>query len=532
MKNLRYIIYSLAIVLGLASCTKNFEDINSDPNRITNGQIQAYNCFEPILYGVGSSQQNFAKYYNNDLIQVTAFTSGQTKQIHLYFITAGNWQSVWDNYARYANDCNHMAKLGATEGKKDNFYRAVGLILKVYNMENLTDLFGDIPYKEAFKLSDNLTPAFESQEEVVSDMVADLDTATALLAKNPIPGKTGLDLMYGDSPVKWIKLANSFRMRILCRLSGVNDTYWAKIQEMLDNPTKYPVLASNDDNANVPFQSIDPYMSYWGQDKTTQDSFEQDRLTERLVTMMAEFNDAGKSTFVDPRLPIIGKQRYGEWKGAISGLPIAQNDLADQGAAVPNYNILCRSNMPAFLFDYSEILFIEAEGVERGKLTVTGQTAKTLYEAAVQASMDKWNTIGSQAPTPKTVRPSDVTKLLGSSLGSYDKTVTGDGTSIYKSALELILSQKFISQFYCGFEQFNEWRRTEYPILTIGSGTVANDYELPTRMGYPNYTISSNAANAQKALQRMGGDNNMHLALDWSYKKLNGGTHRNPYVAQ
>ena len=96
----------------------------------------------------------------------------------------------------------------------------------------------------------------------------------------------------------------------------------------------------------------------------------------------------------------------------------------------------------------------------------------------------------------------------------------------------MILSQKYLSLYYCGFEQYNEWRRTEYPILTIGSGTDSNDYELPTRFAYPNYTATSNKLNVQKALERMGGDDDMHTALDWSYKKLSGGQHRNPYKAQ
>ena len=73
---------------------------------------------------------------------------------------------------------------------------------------------------------------------------------------------------------------------------------------------------------------------------------------------------------------------------------------------------------------------------------------------------------------------------------------------------------------------------TEYPVLTIGDGTISNNFELPTRFGYPNYTVSTNSANVGIALERMGGANDMHTALVWSYKKLNGGNHRNPYEAK
>ncbi|MCI1640819.1 MAG: SusD/RagB family nutrient-binding outer membrane lipoprotein [Bacteroidales bacterium] len=531
MKKIIYIILLASSVFGLASCTNNFEDINTNPNKINYGQIESYNCFEPILYGAGYYQQDFALYYNNELIQMTAFTGGATSQIHQYYITSGNWQSIWDNYARYGGDCQHMIDLAVEE--KEKFYESVGLIMKVYNLANLTSIFGDIPYSEAYQYSNNLTPKFDTQEEVLTEMLADLDSASTMLAEGVTPSRSGLDLMYNDSPAKWRKLANSMRMRLLCRFSGVSDTYWAEIQNMIDNPDKYPVMTSNDDNADVPFQDVDPYMSYWGQEKMTESSFAPHRLTERVISMMAQLDDNGNALLVDPRLPIYGHQRGGKWKGTIAGCSTADYETADDGTAYPNYSIICRASFPAFLMDYSEILFIEAEGVVKGKLTIPGETAKSLYEAAVNASMDKWSALGATADTPKTIRSTDVTKFMASSLGSYDMAAAENGSSIYSSPEELILSQKYISLYWCGFEQYDEWRRTEYPVLTIGNGTEANNYELPTRFGYPNYTESSNGVNFSEAITRMGGtEDDMHLALDWSYKKLNGGTHRNPYVAQ
>ena len=94
---------------------------------------------------------------------------------------------------------------------------------------------------------------------------------------------------------------------------------------------------------------------------------------------------------------------------------------------------------------------------------------------------------------------------------------------MYRNARQLILSQKWLSQFWVAFEPYNEWRRNEFPLLTIGKGTNANDFELPTRFGYPPSSTSSNPANVAEALKRMGGDNNMHTALIWSYKYRNGG---------
>ena len=55
-------------------------------------------------------------------------------------------------------------------------------------------------------------------------------------------------------------------------------------------------------------------------------------------------------------------------------------------------------------------------------------------------------------------------------------------------------------------EAYHEYRRTGYPVLTIGEGTIYNDNILPTRFGYPNTTMSTNSDNASAALEDMGGE--------------------------
>lgn len=518
-------MFGVAAALGMTACTGDFEDINTNPNKMDFGKIYASSCFEPILYGIGYQSQKLCQYYNNELIQMTAYTAGQTQHIKEYIVTNGNWQTIWDNYARYGGDCQHMITLA--KQWNDPYYEALGLILKVYNLSNLADLFGDIPYTEAYQFTANRTPKFESQADLQDCFLNDLDSACLYLSKKPVPSKSGLDKMYGDNVMKWIKFANSLRLRILCRYSGMNDGNWAKIQEVIDNPSKYPVMTSNSDNAMVPFQAQDPYMSFWGQEKQTATNFQGYRFTDRVITMTVEYNSKGKSIFVDPRMAMFGKMGKSDWVGVVSGcLPSDTDAEENKKPSYPDNSFINRADFPGFIMDYSEILFIEAEGVERGKLTISGQTAKTLYEAALDANIEKWDAIGQASPAAKTIRKSDVKTLKQSKLASYDKAAAKDGTSIYADPLELILSQKYLSLFYCGFEQYHEWRRTEYPLLTIGVGTGANDNELPTRLGYPNYTVTSNKQHVEEALSRMGGDNNMHTALDWSYLKLNG-SHRN-----
>ena len=522
---------ALALCSAFCSCTEKFVEINTNPNKINFGDAAPTSLYEPLLYGIGINNQYQAWFFANELVQVTAFTSGQTTQIHQYQIPDGTWQSQWDNYARYGFDAHHL--IAQAISREDKYMEALGLIIKVYCLSNLSALFGDIPYKEAYMQTANTSPVFDSQEELAAEFIADLDSAAVILKRKPTVTKSGLDKMYSDNYTNWIKFANSLRMRILCRMSGINDSYWAQIQQMVDNPADYPVFADNSDNATIPFSDADPYRNYWAQQNTTSSSFTGHRITQTMIDMMVEFNATGNAVFEDPRLPIYATQRSGAWKGSYGGVRSDQTDMYDKGSALPNYAVLCRSSMPAFLMDYSEVLFILAEGAEKGKLNVPGQTAKTLYEAAVCASIDKWAEYGQYASKPVIVRSADIATLLSGPLGSYDKAVSQDG-SRYRNAEELIGCQKFLSLYFCGYEVFHEWRRTEYPDFKIADGTASNDYELPTRYGYPNYTVASNSAHVAEALARMGGDgakNNMHVPLDWSYVKLNG-SHRSPYNPQ
>jgi len=520
-KRLIILATTVALLCG-TGCTDSFEKINTDPTKIAYGTLKPSNLFEPILFDTGTQSQYYSWFWNAELIQITAFTGGSTRQEHLYQVTDGNAQSIWDNFARRAADANHMLQLAQEQG--DELFEAFALILKSYQMAELVSLFGDIPYEEAFQYSANRSPAFESQEDVFRHILDDLEKANRILAKNPASGYASLDQMYDGNAASWRKFANSLKLRYLCRMTGISDSYWDEIAAILTHPSDYPLFTKQSDGAVVPYKGIDPYKSYWAKAETTKGVFQQHRLTQQLIKMTAELDTQGNALYADPRLLIWGVQTGGKWKGTVSGGNQSNRTKDDEGTSKPNFEVLASPTFPGWLMDYSEILFIEAEGVQKGKLTLEGQTAKSLYESAVRQNMLKWSPIGETVS--KTIKTSDIDAYLASPLGSYD--LAGTEGNLYASKEEFLQSQKWLSLLWVGWEQFHEWRRTEYPILTIGEGTVYNDHELPTRFVYPSYTVSSNKDNVDKALARMQGDNDMHTALDWSYKK-GAGTHRNPY---
>lgn len=519
----------------LAGCTDNFESTNTNPNKITvnSNKLSASALFEPILYG-GTNYLTYISYYwNDELIQHTAGTAYTTTTQHRYSIGDSNWASLWNNLARYGSDIHEMNRLATAQG--DEAIEAVARTLYVLYMQNLTDMFGDIPYSEAYQASEgNMKPVFDSQEKVYAQMCACLEQANKIYAQSPYVNSSypALDAMYGFDMAKWRKFNNSLYLRLLGRLtnrtativdSTANLNVAQKMQQIIDNPSTYPVFESNDDNATVHYSAVAPYYSEFDPQKFSEQDFPIYRLTQQMIKMMVvkDPNNETIDAYVDPRLPIIGSKRekYTYWKGTVAGGLAENQSNDDKGASLLNLQTLRRDNSDEFLMGYDEMLFILAEAAQRGMITGGEEKARQYYEAAVKANIEKWSAFAKSSVTTGTVPAEyDVTddqinEFLQSELASWDSNT---------DHLKLIIDQKYIATFWVGMESWNDYRRTGYPELTIGAGTDPNDYILPTRMGYPNTTVATNAEHVAEALNRMGGENNMKLPVWWSKQAAQG----------
>lgn len=521
MKKTRYIIGCGLLLTLLSGCTGDFEEINTNPNRTTVGMIQASAMFEPILYNSANQWLNRTWYYNDELMQFTAHTGGVTRREHLYFFEdSRDWYGFWNHYATYGKNARHMYDLAVEQNNPA--LMAIALTYKVLFFSNMTDMFGDIPYEEAFKgreLGGTLTPKFNPQKEVYEFMFADLETANDLYATNPLFAKPEMDGMYGGNMAAWRKFNNSLYLRLLCRVSGRSEmNVGTKMTEIVDNPTKYPVFTSNADNATVKFTGAAPYISNFGTETESGFTSSGRKLTEQLIGMTVQTDGGGNQIYVDPRLPIIGKKNpvaqsnpQNIWKGTISGATEDQRAAADRGSSWLNFKVFCRRDAPAYYMDYAEVQFIFAEAALKGLITGGETAAKSYYEAAITASMEKWSEQGAYSETPTSITQSDIDTYLASPLGSWDDAADKE---------EAIGNQKYLALFWVGMEAWHEYRRTGYPELTIGAGTVYNDNVLPTRFGYPAITMSTNSKNANEALGRMGGANDMKTPVWWSKQAI------------
>jgi hypothetical protein len=521
MKKAIYTISCSLILTLLSGCTSDFEEINTNPNTTTVGMVQASNMFEPILYNSANQWLERTWYYNNELMQFTAHTGGVTRREHLYFLEdSRDWYGFWNHYATYGRNLQHMYELA--EAQDNKALMAIALTFKVLFFSNMTDMFGNIPYEEAFlgrTPGGTITPKFNTQKEVYNFMFADLEAANDIYATNPVFSKPQVDGMYGGNMTAWQRFNNSLYLRLLCRVSGRQEmNVGTKMTEIVTNQDKYPIFTSNADNATVKFTGSDPYISNFGLQTESGFTSSGRKLTEQLIKMTVQTDGSGNQIYVDPRLPIIGKKNpvvqsnpNNIWKGTISGASEDQRAAADRGSSWLNFAVFGRRDAPATYMDYAEVNFILAEAALKGWIAGGEIVAKDYYEKGVTSSMLKWSEQGAYSETPTSISQADIDTYLASPLGSWDMAA---------EKKEAIGNQKYLGLFWVGMEAWHEYRRTGYPDLVIGAGTVYNDNVLPTRFGYPPITMSSNTANVTEALSDMGGPNDMKTPVWWSKEAI------------
>lgn len=493
----------------LGGCTKGFEEINRNPNTMNVGDLNAYGVFEAMFYGYAKKHTRNCYNYSNELVQFTASTSTNSNY-HRYSFNDTNLNDIWSGYAQYAANADHMIQQG--EKFNEPAAIAVGKTLKALFMANVMEIFGDIPFDDAFKGNMGVTtPVFESQEEVYRKLFQLLEEANDLYSDRPTFAKPSIDLMYGGDMQKWRKFNNSIYMRLLMRVSGRPEMgSAAKLQEMLDNSTRYPVISSNSESATIKNTGLAPYYGAYRPSELTKTTFRAHHITYMFIDMCLI---TGAQTEVDPRLYTMCSPSNGEWMGVPGGASVSEMRGEREEAGSLNYEVFVRDAAPYWLFDYSEVQFILAEAALKGYIQGGEPAARTYYENAVKASCQKWGELNIYSSDTYEINDARLNAFLKGNIAGWDN---------HEDKMRLIAEQKFISLLWIGFEAYNELRRTGYPVIPIGSGCSYNNFEFPQRLPYPTNTVGSNSANVNAALSRMGGENTMRTPLWWSYKAING----------
>jgi hypothetical protein len=469
MNRFNHIVFLLSsVALSLMSCEKGFEEINTDPNRITT--ISPGTLLNPTLYELASFNMHKSDDITFDLMQVALPFPSPTGGIHRYDITENTGSSIWSTYYRWLNNIKEIKR--AADTAKDVNYQAIAMTLNSLVYANLTDCFGSVPMKEAVSAEEGvLQPAYNTQKEVYTQILSDLDSANKLY--NTAKAMSyGTDVLYANSVTNWKRFTNSLRMRLLLRASKRTEmNAMEQLRTMIANPTTYPVFTANDQGAILKITGITPLGSPWGRP--------QDFTTGRaaaafFLDSLNAMNDPRRAKFMSQAKNSAGTTNIG-YKGVQSGYSGNEN----QFAFVPSnlLQALITGPMMAPIMSYAEVELIKSEVYFKDNRQ---DSAKATYERGTKAAIEQW---GAVVPS----------------------TYFTAGNAVYNNTLDRILLQKYYALFFTDFQQWFEYRRTGLPKLPKGDGML-NNKQMPSRLLYPVSQRVYNPANYAAAVQAMGGD--------------------------
>jgi hypothetical protein len=477
------LIFSLLTLLFISSCTKDFDEINIDPNRpktVSPGVILSL-----MQYRIINSSVSAARNFTHELMQIDAPRSSTSGQgLHRWVVNPGG--AVWNSTYSSLTDVEDIIKI--SENLKENNYKAIALVYKAYLYSQLTDLYGDVPFSEAIKANEGIfKPKFDKQKDIYTQLLKDLDTANGLFDESKALTYAG-DLVYGSVTLvsgkntgiqRWKKFANSLKLRLLLRVAKregeINVS--EQIKAILADPVKYPVFATNADEAIFRYPGTFPYFNPYYNART---------LDWRDGTYFSEFFLGHLNATEDPRraiwaipITVAGVPTY---KGIKSGYPTTLEYVVGQNSSYTD----ALKTMPqvGVMMTFAEVEFIKAELAIKG--FTTGKATKAHYNAGISASMIQWDA-----------------KIPANFLTQKD--VVLDETANQEKQLEQIMMQKYIASFFMDYQAWFEKRRTGYPVLAKGSGIPAEN-TFPARVPYPTYLQSLNPENLKLAVTSIGGD--------------------------
>jgi len=511
----KYII-SLLLLLAVAAggCHKKLADLYNDPDQTVQPSIEKF----------------FTEMLNNDRVRpsywnVRTFIAVQTGIYtqslgYLNYTTAyqqnGDYtEDRWNDFYRPSNSIDggkggimaHYRLIESLyEGMHDDnqknaaevFYMAAKVVM-FDQASQLVDMWGDIPFSEAGNVNTTgsvASPKFDDAAGIYDAMLDGLKNAALYFSGAQLSPATQTlfakqDILLNGQLAKWQQYANSIRLRLLMRISFVNEEK-AKTEALtiINNPSIYPLVDGGTNYA--PPQTdvlLQPLTNYIGDlHNALTEVFNYMAPDYMLNTVMNPSND--------PRIPVLF-DKYGRANGdqfirntGYRAMPVNDNAETQQVnigryAILDSATFLFNSKLPGIVITAPEVNFLKAEAWERWG----GGDAKTAYETAVRQSIAFYYYLNSlNTVTRMPLTPPAATEI--------DSFLQGDQMKYAGAANEKLAKIWVQKWLHFGFLQsvqsWAEYRRTKQPILQFYPSTLPGYEAPPSRLIYPASETSYN----------------------------------------
>ena len=478
MQMIQYIAKRLLmiIILGviMISCQKKLDDLRMNPNAVTSVDDAA--LFSGAARSVFSattdeSASRFIGQYAHYFV-----AGGDYRKPDLYgdgFDTyyEGMMYNIYGSTIRHIEDVLYLTSNGDTKNETRN---AMATVIYVLGFQKLTDLYGDIPYTEGGKGKFGiLQPKYDTQEFVYKDMIDRLTASIEVLKTADPDNAYGVsDFIYANDLDKWVRFANSVRLRLAMRLRNADEAYSRTIVSLC---LQDPLMESYTDDASM--IETEGHGNVWYDKKT---SYPGIKMSEMLISQLVNTNDPRLEGFAD-------KDIDGSYSGQLNGISDEEfgssnwPDRSDIGIA------LASQDSKLYLMTATETWFLRAEAA----LVYQNDeaAANENFRNGIEVSLNQWQ-----------IEQDSITAFLAS------PTATLSGNMVHKEAQ--IGMQMWIAIIPNYVESWAHMRRTGYPVIAqrtdpkLDQG-VTNGY-MPIRFKYSSFELSTNGDHTREAIDRQG----------------------------
>lgn len=489
MKNLIIKFLSISLFITFGSCTEDWLDINTNPNSLPTA-TPAF-VFTNALNTSTLSVINFneqGSYWSGQWTQSSSYILVTTT--FGYQFTNGDfnyWDGIYDNLQDYQYVIN------TADEADQKYFKGPAKIMKAYLFQALVDMYGDIPYTDALKGVDELAPKLDNQKTVYENLITLLDEAIAETKANAFPSAfVSADIIFRGNTDKWIKFANSLKLRILIhqsRIAGRDGYIVAEINKIAAQGSGFITGEEVGVGGSAFYVAtagkLNPMYDRWAYDANgaVRALARFPRPTKFLFDVLIANDDT-------LRLKRIAYAKGGE-NPSIPGTSLAPEIIANYvgvpfGASAGIYTAQASSyigpalfvkgqfNKPFILMTATEIQFLLAEAKERYPAVNLPGTSQSYYEEGVKQS---FRLVGAPA--------SGATAILTNGKVNSDWSAS-------PNKLEAIAIQKWIALTnYSGLEAWTEYRRTNLPVTP--QSPVVTDSKRPVRLFYPSTESGSNS---------------------------------------
>jgi Susd and RagB outer membrane lipoprotein len=504
------IILSLAI--SVTGCTKNYYDINTDPTRITdlaNEDIKGLftNAEYMAMYsGDGSAEYQYAQGFFADLYAQYSAITATFDPTDRYNITQEWIQEQWIGTFRAMAPLVNILK--QTNEPKDVTLHAIARIWKVWTIHRATDYYGPFPY--TYIGYDSTVVPYDKQQDIYLDLFKELKEATNDLAQNITTESYGsADVIFGGDNNKWLKFANTLRLRLAVRISDVEP---AMAKAEAEAAIAGGVMAELSDDAYLVSSGIN-YNGY-----LRQSGWNEFRMSETMESYLVGYADPRLSKFWQPS---VNTQLY---KGVRNGMNVAEivapENEPDNTSGPSDYLLPINvSTTPSTVMYAAEAYFLRAEGLLNG--WDMGGTVKEMYEKGIDLSMRTWGITDAAditAYTNSNKTPSAPGGYFNSpAVASIPVKLAADAAT----QREQIGTQKWIALFPEGHEAWASFRQSGYPKMYPLVHSDNPDAPIGTfikRIPFLNYDRDRNGPGVEAAEALLGGPDKISTPLWWDTK--------------